>query len=292
MSCRYGVFCGLEVPLPVQVVYQTNADWHATYEALANNCLIKADTTEKGLIQFWFKDNPTLFMLSPNGKLQVKWSNLEEKKTLFKLVENLLVAVGNEKLIINPLKQQLWIEYPVPDSFKVYWCDQSSEYALKNQSKSKNDESVRKFSLVLQRIWCALEELRHEFRFLREPSFNEVVLRAQCFDKSRVDMALTLKGWRESTLDRCKYVAEKTLTLAAWLRYEDSGEDNHKLLALSKECINATSIESIQKAQFMLKTYPELIPQVGSNMLIWPEETKTKWVEVFNEEPPAPQTWN
>ena len=76
------------------------------------------------LIKFWFSYSLTLFlMLASTGKLQVKWSDLHEKKTLYKLVKNLLVANPNEKLVIKPLRQQTWIEYPVPESFKLYWCE-------------------------------------------------------------------------------------------------------------------------------------------------------------------------
>lgn len=129
----------LRSTMPTQVVYQTNADWYQTREAIVNNPLMKSDTTEKGLIKFWFKSNPTLFMLSPNGKLQVKWNNLNEKKTLYRLVQNLLVAKLGEKLTITPLKQQTWIEYPVPESFKLYWCDKVSEFILKKEANA-NDE--------------------------------------------------------------------------------------------------------------------------------------------------------
>ena len=132
--------------MPSQVVYQTNADWYASREALGNNSLVKADTTEKGLIKFWFKDSPTLFMLASTGKLQVKWSDLHEKKTLYKLVKNLLVANPNEKRVIKPLRQQTWIEYPVPESFKLYWCDISTEYVLKNTtSEGENEASIKTF---------------------------------------------------------------------------------------------------------------------------------------------------
>ena len=45
---------------------------------------------------------------------------------LYKLVKNLFyVASPNEKLVIKPLRQQTSIEYPVPKSFKVYWCEEA-----------------------------------------------------------------------------------------------------------------------------------------------------------------------
>src|SRR3990170_4943905 len=120
-----------------QVVYETNADWTASQEAMAKNPLVVADVTEKGLLWFRFIDNHTVFLLSPMGKLQVKWTDVSEKRTLYRLVKNLLVAKPNEKLLIRPVKQQTWIEYPVPDSFKLYWCDIASEFFLKTSDESK-----------------------------------------------------------------------------------------------------------------------------------------------------------
>ena len=100
-----------------QVVYETNADVAASYEAMVKNPLVVADRTEKGLLWFKFKDNRTIFLLSPLGKLQVKWNDVSEKRTLFRLVRNLLVPRPDETLSITPRKQQTWIDYPVPDSF-------------------------------------------------------------------------------------------------------------------------------------------------------------------------------
>ena len=114
-----------------QVVYETNADLTASHEAMVKNPLVVADRTEKGLLWFKFRENRTVFLLSPLGKLQVKWNDVSEKRTLFRLLRSLLVAKPNEKLEIKPLKQQTWIEYPVPEYFKLYWCDQTTEFALK-----------------------------------------------------------------------------------------------------------------------------------------------------------------
>jgi hypothetical protein len=273
-----------------QVVYQTNADYTATEEALANNKLVIVVQTKKGLLWFRFVESRTIFQLSPMGKLQVYWSDLNEKKTLYKLVKNLLIANPNEKLVIKPLKQQLWIDYPVPDPFKVYWCDQSSEFALKKTSAPAKEEAPSKFSLELGNVRQALEDLRHELRFLREPSFNEVAIKASCLTPDTVRIALMLSRWQDKPLDWAKFAAEETLNLAAWINCKNSGEQNNKLIALSRKAINSASLDAIKRAQVILKNYPELVPKVGSNQLIWPEETKIKWVEVFADEPPAPLT--
>lgn len=282
--------------VPSQVVYQTNADWHATYEALVKNSLVIADTTQKGLIQFWFKDSPTLFMLAPTGKLQVKWKDVEEKKVLFKLVKNLLVAAPNEALVIKPLKQQIWIDYPVPDSFKVYWCSESTEYALKKSplafSKSRYEiEKEKRIAEIREKFFQvknAVEELRREFRFFREPTFNEVVLKTGFLNSQWLRTGLHLCGWKSESEEEAKRTAEEAINLAAWLGFKESGELNPQLIALSKKAINNASTSAIAKAQVILKNFPELVPKINAGKLGWPDETKKKWIQVFGSEPPAP----
>lgn len=133
-----------------QVVYESNVDYEASCQKLAENPLVVADVTEKGLLSFWFKRTRTLFQVSPKGKIQVKWSNVEEKKTLLKLAKNVLVAKEGQKLKITPLKQQLWISYPVPESFKLYWCDEETEFYRKEQVKSYCPETAN--ALIYYRL--------------------------------------------------------------------------------------------------------------------------------------------
>ncbi|MCW4046324.1 MAG: hypothetical protein NWE99_02005 [Candidatus Bathyarchaeota archaeon] len=281
------------------MVYQTNADWHATYEALVKNSLVIADTTQKGLIQFWFKDSPTLFMLSPTGKLQVKWNNLDEKKILFKLVKNLLVAGDGEKLVVKPLRQQMWIEYPVPPSFKLYWCSEATEYALKKAplafSKSRSEVEKEKRIAELQtkffKIKNAVEELRHEFRFLREPTFNEVALKTGILNAQQLRTDLILAGWKNEPQERVKKNAEAALNLAAWLLYKAKGNHNLSLMARCKKAIDSADLDTLKHAQIILKHYPDIVPIVEATQLRWSEETTAKWIQVFSDEPPAPQTW-
>ena len=96
--------------MPNQVVYQTNADYEASYEKLVSSDIMIVEKTEKGLIWFRVKGTRTVFQLSPNGKLQVKWQNPEEKKVLLNIVKNILVSKNDQPLIITPLKQQVWID--------------------------------------------------------------------------------------------------------------------------------------------------------------------------------------
>jgi hypothetical protein len=301
MSYRYGVFCG---QMPSQVVYQTNADWHDSYDAMAKNTLVTVEQTKKGLLWFHFKESQTVFILSPTGKLQVKWRDLHEKRILYKQIKNLLVAKPSEKLTIKPLKQQMWMEYPVPESFKIYWCDHFSEFGLKKPSGSKAEEALNerqhseqeRSSLIRFRseaaaVKNALEELRHEFRFFREPTLNEVALKSGCFaDSSYMKDYLLLAGWKPPRLydlDFIKSLAEHAINLAAWLRFKTSGELNPRLIARSKEAIDTASMSAIESAQEILKKYPELVPEINETGLKWPDEAKKKWIEVFGCGPPV-----
>jgi hypothetical protein len=287
-----------------QVVYQTNADWHDSYEALAKNSLVTVEETKKGLLWFHFKESRTVFTLSPTGKLQVKWSDLHEKGILYKQIKNLLISKPSEKLTIKPLKQQMWIEYPVPESFKIYWCDHWAEFGLKKTSGSNPEEALNelqhskqeKDSLIRYRneaaaVKNALEELRHEFRFFREPTLNEVALKAGCFADSRyMKDYLFLAGWKPPRLNDIDYVkslAEQTINLAAWLRFKPSGELNPQLIARSKKAIDTATTNDIGRAQEILKKYPEIVPEINETELKWPDEAKKKWIEVFGCDPPA-----
>jgi hypothetical protein len=301
MSCGYGVFCD---QMSSQVIYQTNADWHDSYDAMAKNTLVTVEQTKKGLLWFHFKESQTVFILSPTGKLQVKWRDLHEKRILYKQIKNLLVAKPNEKLTIKPLKQQMWIEYPVPESFKIYWCDHWAEFGLKKTSGSNQEESLNKQqhseqekgSLIHYRkeaaaVKNALEELRHEFRLFREPTLNEVALKSECFTDSRyMRDYLFLAGWKPPRLNDIDYVkslAEQTINLAAWLRFKTSGELNPKLITRYKRAIDSATISTIGSAQEILKKYPEIVPEINETELKWPDEAKKKWIEVFGCEPPA-----
>ncbi|MBN1245854.1 hypothetical protein JXA31_09705 [Candidatus Bathyarchaeota archaeon] len=292
------------------MVYETNADLIASHEVMVKNPLMVADRTEKGLLWFKFRENRTVFLLSPLGKLQVKWTDASEKRTLFRLVRNLLVAKPNEKLEIKPLKQQTWIEYPVPDSFKIYWCDGETEFVLKTSTEPKaaqkpdtpkagNDFSADKLLQSTMerlrtnraRVRAALEELRREFRFLREPTFNEVAIKSGCLD-SQLKTDLLLVGWKHADFpEAAECLARQAVNVAAWLRFRETGQLNPQLITLSREAIDNASLDAIKKAQVLLKHFPELVPTVEATELKWPDETKTLWIKVFGSEPPSPQSW-
>lgn len=240
---------------------------------MAKNPLVVADVTEKGLLWFRFKENPTVFLLSPAGKLQVKWRDVSEKKTLFRLVKNLLVPRLDEKLAIRPLKQQTWIEYPAPEKFRLYWCDETTDFVLKTTPDSKEGEKLSQPKTAIGNsrsggstkrcvkpldVKDALEELRREFRFFREPTFNEVALKSGCVDQSSVRIGLTLGFWESQSLEEAKSTAEKAINLAGWLKFKEKNEPNPQLIALAKKAIDASSMDVIKRTKVILKNYPDL----------------------------------
>ncbi len=298
-----------------QVVYETNADMIASHEAMVkNDWLVRADMTAKGLLWFRFEDNRTVFLLSPFGKLQVKWNDVSEKRTLFKLVRRLLVAGANEKLWIRPLKQQTWIEYPVPESFKLYWCDTTSEFVLKNstngtgaltsEKKVSTDDrltvggsgvfgesrgAASDGSMVVE-VVAALEMLRWEFRFLREPTLNEVAVKSGCIKMDDLERGLHHGGWKDHSLDEAKEIAVESLILASWIRVRESGDLDPRLVRRAKDAIYKASLEALGIAQIILKKSPGLVPQINGTELIWSEKAKMEWLRIFGCELPSQMT--
>ncbi len=296
-----------------QVVYETNADLDSTHESMVKNPLVVADKTEKGLLWFKFKESRTVFQLSPVGKLQVRWNDVSEKRMLFRLVKNLLVAKSKEKLLIKPLKQQTWIDYPVPESFKLHWCDSSTEFVLKKPSEGedflKSDQPIIPFYASLcdggivtsqdsekieepwRCVWKALGDLRRQYRYLREPSLKEVALRSGVMNMDHLRSGLIIGHWKEQSNAYAVRLAEDAVNLAPWLRFKESGELNPRLISLANKAIDKASLDVILRAQLILKNSPELVPKISGTELKWPEQTKQEWIKVFGANPPDPQTW-
>ena len=283
------------------------------------NDLVMVDVTAKGLLWFRFKKNRTVFLLSPLGRLQVKWSDESEKRTLFRLIKELLVAKPNEKLLVRPLKQQTWIEYPVPNSFKLYWCDNITEYVLKTTlenrehekidepskvingspasggfSKARENPRAETFTDKLVLVRETLEELRRELRFFREPTINEVALKSGCLDEDALKMGLGFGRWKAQSREEAKWIAERVINLAGWLRFKEAGELNPQLMALANNALDAASVAAVGRAHVILKNCPDLvpIPEIDVKELKWPDETRREWTKIFGGEPPAPQSWN
>lgn len=289
-----------------QVVYQTNADWTASQEAMVKNDLVKVDVTAKGMLWFMFKNNSTVFLLSPSGKLQVKWNNDSEKRTLFKLIKELLVAKPSEKLSIRPLKQQTWIDYPVPDSFKLYWCDQTTEFVLKNDPEAKEEEqqkgplsiginsgnigvAKRDVKAELEIVGEALNILRGKLTFFREPTLEEVALKLGREPGPVLEMLLGFASWKRQSPREAEKTAEKAINLAGWLRWRKEGKQDPELETLYQKAIQGSLTGTIERAQAIFKNCSFLAPSVEYSRIEWPRITKDCWRQVFHSEPPEPK---
>jgi len=289
-----------------QVVYQTNADWTASQEAMVKNDLVKVDVTAKGMLWFMFKNNSTVFLLSPSGKLQVKWNNDSEKRTLFKLIKELLVAKPSEKLSIRPLKQQTWIDYPVPDSFKLYWCDQTTEFVLKNDPEAKEEEqqkgplsiginsgnigvAKRDVKAELEIVGEALNILRGKLTFFREPTLEEVALKLGREPGPVLEMLLGFASWKRQSPREAEKTAENAVNLAGWLRWRKEGKQDPELETLYQKAIQGSLTGTIERAQAIFKNCSFLAPSVGYSRIEWPRITKDCWRQVFHSEPPEPK---
>ena len=126
------------VKLKTQIVYKTNLDLEATENNIRKSGVMASYITQKGLLWFRFKETGTIFVASSN-RLQVKWDSPDEKRLLFKLVKNLLVPRQGETLKTTPSQQQLQVPYPPPEEFKLYWCDETTEYEKKPNSQDNKE---------------------------------------------------------------------------------------------------------------------------------------------------------
>jgi hypothetical protein len=281
--------------MAVQVVYKANFDYCATYEKLRQSTVGALDVTQKGLIWFKFNGTRTVFLLTPGGFIQVKWSDLEEKKVLFKVFKGLLVPAAGKKLTVKPLKQQVWVDYPAPPDFKLYWCEAETEYVKQAEFDPSLMEPVEK----------AVEELRRQLYFLREPTVMEVAVKVgKTPETARLmlyEMAAKI-GWREQSGEEAEKEAEEAINLAGWMKWRAEDGQNHKLAEMAQEAMCTASPHIVKRAEKILKNFPELAPEAkpshskrdgessfytSAGLSEWPEEAKKAWRKVFLKKPPT-----
>ncbi len=274
-----------------QVVYEANFDYEATYERLVRSGIAAVDETGKGLIWVRFKGTKTVFLLSPNGKIQVKWTSPEEKKVLLKILRNLLVPVVGQELTIKPTKQQLFIEYPPPPNFKIYWCEAETEYVKQAEFSPQLKEAVR----------AAVERQRRELKFLREPTVKEVASAVgktpEAVRPALYEAAPEL-GWVEQEEGEVEREAENAINLAGWLKWLKKGEQNSELAKMAEDALKAAPQHTLEMAKRILENSPEIVPEAKPSTsspwhyaaagLEWNNETLKAWRRIFKSKPPAP----
>jgi hypothetical protein len=283
------------VEMAAQVVYKSNFDYHATYEKLRQSTVGALDVTQKGLIWFKFYGTRTVFLLTPGGFIQVKWSDPEEKKVLFKVFKGLLVPAAGKKLTVKPLKQQLWVDYPAPPDFKIYWCETETEYAKQAEFEPSLLKSVRK----------AVEELRRQLFFLREPTVTEVALKTGRTPETVRPILYKLApkiGWREQGGEEAEKEAEEAVNLAGWLSWLKKGEENQELRWRAEEAVGKAPPNVVERAEKILENFPEMAPEAkpssrkvsdtgrfftSAGLAAWPEEAKKAWRRAFLKESPS-----
>lgn len=148
------------VSMSNQVVYETNADYYASYNSLYNSNEVSfVEQTQKGIIKFGLVRSETATCnLAPNGTLQVNWANEEEKKTLHPIIKKLLIPLLGEELEITALHQQILGKILAPTSqLELYWCNKKYQYErpILNPWLSKNERKA--FNLRVKRSELLLE---------------------------------------------------------------------------------------------------------------------------------------
>ncbi len=89
-------------------------------------------------------------------------------------------------------------------------------------------------------------------------------------------------------------MTEDALNLACCLMFMEKkrlSSLDPDLIDFAHKTISSAALNVIKKSQLIHSDYPNLIPKVGLNELVWPKQTKRKWKQVFGDQPPDPQVW-
>ena len=152
-------------------------------------------------------------------------------------------------------------------------------------------------------IITIMEELQDEMSLFREPTINEIALRAGIAPEIIKATLMTLteqQKWKIQSQQQAESEARDAINLAGWLGWKEKGESNPRREGLYRLAVNSTSPEILKRANNTLKCYPDLVPTFWSeseqyskqnecvtgkgivvpfpdaNLLaiVWPEQTK------------------
>lgn len=156
-------------------------------------------------------------------------------------------------------------------------------------------------SLLERKVREVVEELRHEFLFLREPTVKEVALRVgELPEKVRETLYKIAPkiGWKEQEKDEMEKEAEDAINLAGWLKWLKKGEQSSELAKMAQDALQTASRRTIEMANKILENFPEIVPEAYPSSsgphhfvragLKWNDETLKAWRRVFKSKPPAP----
>jgi len=146
--------------------------------------------------------------------------------------------------------------------------------------------------LEVESVKKVLDELRCEFRFLKEPTVKKVAcrvgMRPEIVESVLYELA-PKTGWEEPN-ENAEKMAEDVINLAGWLCWKRRNEQNPQMQALADREIGRASKETLRRAQRIVENYPDLAPSVSLQEIVWPKKTKEVWTEVFGSEAPSPFT--
>ena len=117
------------------------------------------------------------------------------------------------------------------------------------------------------------------------------MLKSGCSDMGDLKSGLRFGRWTEQSYQDAKRIGEHAINLAGLLKFQEKGELNPQLAAFTRDALETASLDSILRAQIILKNCPDLVPQVIGNELTWPDETKKAWISIFGVEPPTAKSW-
>jgi len=152
-----------------------------------------------------------------------------------------------------------------------------------------------------EKVKNAVEELRREFMFLKEPSVKEVAVKVGELPERVRPLLFNLApkiGWIEQDKDEVEKEAEKAINLAGWMMWLQKGEQNQELAKMAEEAMQTALSHTVETAKRILENVPQIVPEakpISSGPyhhvaagLEWREETLKAWQRVFKSEPPAP----
>ena len=147
----------------------------------------------------------------------------------------------------------------------------------------------------------AVDELRREFFFLREPTVKEVALKVGELPEKVRETLYNIAPkivWMEQEKDEIEKEAENIINLSGWLKWLKKGAQNSELAKLAEDAMQTASPHTVEMAKRILENFPEIVPEAEPRSsgpyhsvdagLEWKDETLDVWRRVFKSEPPVP----
>jgi hypothetical protein len=231
---------------------------------------------------------------------------LHEKRIFYKLVKNLLVATPGNRFHLRPLKQQTWIEYPVPKSFKLYWCDQSTELTVRKKTNSVPKEVIEAYNSGFyksENYWLKknakenLDDLMGTYMRMSK-KIEEIIEKNNKILANQYtieDILLADLIWENATdcfsISEIEKRTEEGMILAGCTLWKLKNDNRPIMYQAFKRAVESTHEQSYKLGLSIAKVYPELAAKLLPNGVEWPSETKDRWRRIFQCDPPTPRSW-